>query len=253
MDRLTRHELKQDEFRETLDQLEEYLKAHLREILTVAILVIVVAGSAGGLKYYLAQQEASANMELASALRTFQAYVGNATPDTMGPGSETFLSARDKYEKAREQFNAIVLKYRMFPRPKAASIALYHVGICESLLGNSPAAIHRLQEASRVGDREIAALAQFALAGEFLKSGKKQEAIQIYQNLADSPSLAVPRASALLALADALKDSQPARARKLYDQVQREFGSDPSIAEAVRQQMAELPQSSSGQPEGARQ
>jgi tetratricopeptide (TPR) repeat protein len=242
MDRLTRRELKQDEFRETLDQLEEYLKAHLKEILTVAILAIVVVGSAGGLKYYLAQQEASANMELASALRTFQAYVGNVSPETMGSGLETFLSARDKYQKARDQFNAIVLKYRMFPRPKAASIALYHVGICESLLGNSPAAINALQEASRDRDREIAALAQFALAGEFLKTGKKQEAVQIYQNLAERRSLAVPRASALLALADALKDSQPARARQLYDQVQREFGADASIAEVVRQQMAELPQ-----------
>jgi tetratricopeptide (TPR) repeat protein len=242
MDRLTRHELKQDEFRETLDQLELYLKAHLKEILTVAILAIVVVGSAGGLKYYLGQQEASANMELASALRTFHAYVGNVSPETMGSGSEAFLSARDKYQRAREQFNAIALKYRMFPRPKAARIALYHIGICESLLGNSAAAIKTLQEASRDGDREIAALAQFALAGEFLKTGKKQEALQIYQNLADHPCLTVPRASALLALADALKDSQPKRARQLYDQVQREFGSDVSIAEAVRQQIAELPQ-----------
>ena len=56
MDRLTRHELKQDEFRETLDQLEQYLKAHLKEILTFAILVIVVVGLAGGLKYYLDQR-----------------------------------------------------------------------------------------------------------------------------------------------------------------------------------------------------
>jgi tetratricopeptide (TPR) repeat protein len=242
MDRLTRHELKQDEFREGLDQIEQYFTAHIKEIVTVAILVIVVVGSAGGLKYYLAQQEASANMELASALRTFQAYVGNATPDTLGAGSETFSNATDKYQKARDQFKAIVLKYRMFPRPEAASIALYHVGICESLLGNSSAAITTLQEASRDRDREIAALAQFALAGEFLKTGKKQEAIRIYQNLADRPSLAVPRASALLALADALKDSQPAKARQLYDQVQGEFGSDPSVAQAVRQQLAELPQ-----------
>jgi len=242
MDRLTRHELKQDEFRETVDQLEEYLKGHLKEILTVAILAIVVVGSAVGLKYYLGQQEASANMDLASALRTFQAYVGNATPETLGAGSEAFSNATDKYQKARDQFKAIVLKYRMFPRPKAATIALYHEGICESLLGNSPAAINILQEASRDGDREVATLAQFALAGEFFKTGKRQEAVKIYQNLADHPSLAVPRASALLAMADALKDSEPARARQLYDQIQKEFGSDASVAQAVRQQMTELPQ-----------
>jgi tetratricopeptide (TPR) repeat protein len=130
----------------------------------------------------------------------------------------------------------------MFPRPKAVGIARYHVGICESLLGNSAAAINTLQEASRDGDREIAALAQFALAGEFLKTGKKQEAVKMYQNLVDHPSLAVPRASALFALANALKDSQPAQARQLYDQIQREFGSDASIAEAIRQQTAQVPQ-----------
>jgi tetratricopeptide (TPR) repeat protein len=242
MDRLTRHELKQDDFRETLDQLEQYLKIHLKEILTAAILVIVVVGVAGGLKYYLGQQEASANIELASALKTFQAYVGPATPGSTSPGEENFLTAADKYKKALEQFNAIVLKYRMFPRPKAVSIARYHVGICESLVGNSAAAINTLQESSRDEDRGIATLAQFALADEFLKSGKTQEAVKIYQSLADHPSLAVPRARALLALADACKDSQPARARQLYEEIAREFGSDPSIGEAMRQEMTALPQ-----------
>ena len=181
-------------------------------------------------------------MELALALKTFQAYVGNASPETLGAGAETYSTSAEKYQKARDQFNAIVLKYRMFPRPKAVGIARYHVGICESLLGNSSAAINTLQEASRDSDREIAALAQFALAGEFLKAGKQQEAVKIYQNLADHPSLAVPKAGALLALADAFKDSDPARARKIYDQVQKEYGSDASVAEALRQQIAELPQ-----------
>src|SRR5271157_619305 len=106
MDRLTRHELKQDEFRDVLDQLEQYLKTHLKEILTAAILVIVVVGLAGGLKHYLDQQEVSANVELASALRTFQAYVGPPAPDTLGAGSESFPTAAEKYKKAQEQFNA---------------------------------------------------------------------------------------------------------------------------------------------------
>jgi len=246
MDRLTRHELKQDELREGLDQIEHYLQAHLKEILTVAILVIVVAGSAGGLKYYLGQQEASANIDLASALKTFQSYVGVAPPGSMPAESETYPTAAAKYKAAEEKFDAIVLKYRMIPRPKAVDIARYHVGICESLLGNSAAAINTFQEVSRSGDREIAALAEFALAGEFLNIGKKEEALKIYQSLADHPALSVPRASALLALADSLKDSQPARARQLYDQIEKEFGSDPSVGAALRQQMAELPPSSGG-------
>ena len=241
MDRLTRHELKQDEFRDVLAQLEQYLKTHLKEILTVAILVIVAVGLAGGLKYHLDQQEASANVELASALRTFQSYVGPPAPNTLGADSESFQTAAEKYKKALEQFNAIVQKYRMFPRPKAASIALYHMGICESLLGNSAAAINTLQEASRDRDREIATLAQFAQASELFKIGKTQEAVKVYQNLADHPSLAVPRATSLLALADACKDSQPGRARQLYGEIEKEYGSDSSIAQAMKEQIAELP------------
>ncbi len=179
---------------------------------------------------------------LASALRTFQAYVGADTSGSMSPEEETFSTATGKYKKALEQFNAIVRKYRMFPLPKAVSIALYHAGICESLLGNSGAAIHTLQEAGRDRDPEIATLAQFSLADVLLKSGKTQEAIKIYQDLSGHPSLAVPKASALLGLAAAYRDSQPARARQLYEQIQKEFGSDPSVADAMKQEMTALSQ-----------
>lgn len=242
MDRLTRHQLKQDEFREGLDQVEQYLKDHLKDIIIAVALAIVLAGGTMGVKYYLDRQEANANIELAAALRTFQSYVGPSAPGMMSADSETFLTAEEKYKKALDQFNAIVLKYRIFPRPKAAEIALYHAGVCESLLGNSQAAMATLEEAGGSRDRDIAALARFALASEFLKAGKTQEATKIYQDLADHPSLTIPRATALLALADANRDSNPARARQLYDQVQREFGSIPSVAETLKQRMAGIPQ-----------
>ena len=247
MDRLTRHELKQDEFKESLDQLEHYVAAHLKEIVTLAILAIVVVGSAVGMKYYLNQQEINANLDLASALKTFQAYVGTVAPGSMPAGTESYPTAADRYRAALQKFNAIVAKYRLFPRPTAVGIALYHAGLCESLLGNSASAINILQEASRDRDREIASLAQLALAEEFLKTGKTQEADRIYQNLADHPTLTVPRASALLALADSFKNSQPARARQLYGQIQKEFGSEPSVAQILREDMAESPQSRSAQ------
>jgi tetratricopeptide (TPR) repeat protein len=242
MDRLTRHELKQDDFRVGIDQLEQYLKTNLKQLVTVAVLVVGVAGLTIGLKYYISQQEASANAELASALTTFHAYVGQMSPNITDAETASFPTAATKYQKALGQFNGVVLKYRMYPRPKAAVIALYYVGICESLLGNSEAAIRSLQQASGEGDQGIAALARFALAGEFLKSGKTQEAAQIYQSLADHPSLTVPRASALLAMADTLRVTQPGQARQLYSRIEKEFGSDASIADTIKQQMAGLPQ-----------
>jgi len=247
MDRMTRHELKQDEFKESLDQLEQYVAAHLKEIVTVAILAVVVVGSAVGIRYYLGEQETNANLDLASALKTFQAYVGTFAPGSVPPGTESYPTAADRYRAALQKFNVIVAKYRVFPRPKAVAIALYHAGLCESLLGNSAAAVHTLEEASRDGDREMASLAQLALAEEYLKTGKTQEADKIYQNLADHPTLTVPRATALLALADSMKKTQPARAQQLYDQIRKEFGSEPTVAQILKEEMAETPQGGGGQ------
>jgi predicted negative regulator of RcsB-dependent stress response len=247
MDRVTRHELKQDEFKESLDQLEQFMAAHLKEIVTVAILAVIVVGSAVGMKYYLGEQETNANLDLAAALRTYQAYVGVVAPGSLPAGTESYPTTADRYKAALLKFSALVAKYRLYPRPKAVGIALYHAGLCEAFLGNTAAATNTLQEASREGDRNIASLAQLALADVFLKAGKTPEAEKIYQNLADHPTLTVPRASALLAMAESLKNAQPARARQLYDQIRKEYSSEPSVAEILKEEMADQPQSGGAQ------
>lgn len=243
MDRLTRHQLKQDEFRETFDRFEDYLKQHYQDILTVTLLVVVVVGAAVGLRYYVDRQEAEANADLGAALtKTLHAYVGAAAPSTLGPNAETYPTAQAKYKKALEEFNAIIQKYRMYPRPKAVAIARYHAGVCQALLGNDAAAIKTLQEASLERDREIAALARLALANELAKTGKLPEAAKIYQELADRPTLSVPKATALLAMADAYRASQPARARQIYKDLENEFGADAAVAQTLKQEMSSLPQ-----------
>jgi tetratricopeptide (TPR) repeat protein len=241
VDPRTRHQLKQDEFRDTIEHFEQFFKVKFKEIVTTTVIVIVVLGLAGGLKYYLDKQETEANVELAAALKTVRAYVG-APVQGMNPDTEAFPTAQAKYKKALEQFNAIVQRYHTFPRPKAVGIALYQAGICEALLGEQAVALRTLQEASRDSDREIASLAKFALAGELIKAGKLQEGVKVYQELADHSTLSVPRAAALLAMADAYRSTQPVQARKVYEQLQKEFGSDTTVAQAVKQQMAGLPQ-----------
>ena len=240
MDRLTRHQLKQDEFRDTLEQIEAYIKQHYQEILNYTIIVVAVVGLTGGLKYYTNRQEAQANADLGVALDTFRAYVGQASPGADAAGTPSFTSAQDKYKKALEQFQVILDKYKMPPRPKAVEIARYQAGVCQALLENHAAAIQTLQEASQDRDRELASLAKFALAGEFAKAGKTQNAVNLYRDLADHPTLSVPRASALLALANMYRSSQPAQARQIYEQLGKEFASNATISQSIKQQMAGL-------------
>lgn len=240
MDRRTRHQLKQDEFRDSLQRLEHYVTQHAREIITITVVVVVVLGLAGALKAYSDRQEAAANAELGEALTTFRAYVGQPTPGQTDPNAPTFASAQDKYKKALQQFDAILSKYTMPPRPKAVAIARYQAGVCQALLGDDVGAIQTLTQASHVHDAEIASLAKYALAGELVKSGKMAEGLKLYQELADHPTETVPKASALLAQADAYRASQPAQARQLYERVEKEFASDPTVAQAVKQQIATL-------------
>lgn len=240
MDRQTRHQLKQDDFKDTLAQFEDYFKEHYKEIVNVSIIVVVVVGLAAGMKYYTDRQETAANADLGAALATFRAYVGQPTPGQSTPGESTFTTSQEKYKKALQQFNAIVDKYKIPPRPKAVAIALYQAGVCEALLNNQKAAVATLTQASMDRDAEIASMAKFSLAGQLAKSGSTVEAAKLDQELADHPTISVPRASALLALADAYRESQPAKARQIYDQVEKEFASNSSIAQAVKQQMASL-------------
>ena len=240
MQRQHRHQLKQDEFKDSLVQLEEYFKQHYKEILNIAIIVIVVVGLAAGLKYYTQRQEGAANADLGEALATFRAYVGQPTPGQSEPGGATYATAQEKYKKALQQFDAILDKYRMLPRPKAVGIARYQAGVCQALLDDQAGAIRTLTEASQDHDAEVAAMAKFALAGELAKSGKTAEAAKFYQELADHPTMTVPKASALLALADAYRETQPAKAREIYERVEKEFASNASVAQAVKQDIASL-------------
>jgi tetratricopeptide (TPR) repeat protein len=240
VDRQTRHQLKHDEFKDTVVQFEEYFKQHYKEILNVAIIVVVVVGLAAGLKYYTDRQEAAANADLGEALTTFRAYVGQPTPGQQQPAGATYSTAQEKYKKALQQFDAILDQYKMPPRPKAVAMARYQAGVCQALLDDHAGAIRTLTEASMDRDSEVAALAKFALAGELAATGKTPEAAKLYQELADHPTMTVPKAGALMAMADAYRGSNPALARQIYERVGKEFADNPQLAQAVKQQMASL-------------
>lgn len=242
MAHISRHELKQDQLRTTYEEFEDFVKSHYKEIATMAGIVIVVVGLVAGLRQYQNRREAEANEALGTALKTFRAYVGVLPQGSFAPGLETYPTARDKYKKAREQFLDVIQKYSGVPEPKAVAVARYHVGLCQSLLGDPSAATKTLQEAAGDSDRNLASLAQFALAGEFLKAGKADEAVRIYQELAARPTETVPEATTKLALADAYRATQPAKAREIYQQLEKQYAANATVAQAVKDQMASLPQ-----------
>jgi predicted negative regulator of RcsB-dependent stress response len=237
VDRYTRHELKQDDFQEALEKLQEFGGKYYRQIIVVCAAVIVIGGLAFGLRTYSEQKEAAANAAFEAALTTFDAYVGNASMASLASTGPSFPTTQAKYQKALGEFLAVARKY---PRSKAGEYALIHAGICQSQLGEDSAAVKTLTEAEGNSDPEVASLAKLSLAQVLVRSGKTEEAAKIDQSLADHPTVNVPKATALMALAGLYRSKQPARARQIYLQLQNEFGSDPVLASAIKQDMQGL-------------
>ena len=244
MARPSRHELKEDKLRTTFEEYEHFAKTHHKEIALVVGMAVVIVALVMGLRYLINQREAAANAQLGEALETFHAYVGTTPPAVMGPQAQSFPTAHDKYTKALAQFSAMTGAggmQRLLPEQKAVRIARYHVGLCQAELGDQAGAIKTLTQAGADRDPEVGSLARFALAGELVVTGKTADGVKIYQDLVDHPTDTVPKATAQMALADALRATQPAQARQLYERMQKEYATEPELAESIKQQLASLP------------
>jgi tetratricopeptide (TPR) repeat protein len=243
--RLSRHELKEDRVQTAFEDYEAFAKQHYKEIISWVLIAVAITGAVFGLKYVIGQAESNANTKLAAALDTFHAYVGPPSPEMTSAGVTSYATEQEKYKKALTEFQAVndltgVEKF--LPRLRAMRLADYYAALCQAQLGNDAAAVKALEKARGDSDEALASLAKFALAGEYVKTGKTQDAVKIYQDLSDHPSATVPRSTALLALAGVYRGTQPAQARQIYERLEKDFADDPTVAADLKQRASSLPQ-----------
>ena len=219
----TRHQLKQDRFSKvTLEAAEKtahWSAEHQSKLIAAAIAVVVVAAIAFGGWYYVNSQDEKASAELSTAVRTFETPVRPAGVPAQ-PGFESFASPQERATTARKQFQAIVDKY---PRTHTADMARYFVGLASAQLRDNTAAERNLQEAAKSSNADLAALGKFALASVYRADNKDTQAVDLYKQLIDKPTLVVSKATAQLELAGFYESRQkPDEAKKIYDQVAKE-------------------------------
>ena len=219
----TRHQLKQDRFSkvtfEAAGNAAHWSVEHQSKLIAAVIAVIVLGAIAFGGWYYLNSQDEKASAELSTAVRTWETPVRPAGVPPQ-PGSDSFASAQERATAARKQFQAIVDKY---PRTHTADMARYFVGLASAQLGDNAAAERSLQEAARSSNADLAALGKFALANVYRAENKDAQAIDLYKQLMDKPTLVVSKATAQLELASFYESRQkPDEAKKIYEQVQKE-------------------------------
>jgi len=235
----TRHQLKQDRFRQsTLDAAENaahWTVEHQSKVIVAVIAVVVIAAIAFGGWYYVNTQDEKASAELSTAVRTYETPVRPAGIPAQ-PGYDSFGSAQERATAARKQFQAIVDQY---PRTRTAEMARYFVGLTSEQLGDNAAAERNLQETANSSNSDLAALGKFALASVDRAENKDAQAVDLYKQLIDKPTLTVSKPMAQLELADFYESQKkPDEAKKLYEQIEAENPSTDASSLARRRAAA---------------
>ena len=214
----TRHQLKQDQFTATAKETMSWAVEHQQKLTTGGIVVAVVAILVIGGWSYVRYQESSANAALGAAMTTYGApLLPPGTPPT--PGMLTFASSAERAKAAQPQFQKVAGQYGI---TRSGVIARYFVGLCAIDLGDYKDAESQLQQVAGSRHQDLAALAKFALANVYRQTSRDAQAITLYKDLIDHPTLTVPKASAQLELAALYAPKQPSDARRIYEDIRKE-------------------------------
>jgi tetratricopeptide (TPR) repeat protein len=235
-----RHQLKQDRFsRVTIDAAEatvHWSVEHRSKLIVAAIIAVVVAATAIGGWYYLNSQDDKASLDLSQAVRTLDLPIRPAGVPAQ-PDEPSFGSSQERDTAAQRQFQAVVDKY---PHAYAADVARYFLGTTSADLGDNAAAERDYKAVADVHNKDLAALAKFALASVYRNTNRNKDAIDLYNQLIAKPTNSVGKAEAQIALADTYQaNHQTADARKMYEQVRKENPAG-DISQLVTEKLQDL-------------
>lgn len=219
----TRHQLKQDRFSQaTIDAAETAVQwsAQHRSALIVGIVVVVAVVAAGlGSWLYFSNQNEKASLDLTEAMRTLDTPVRPAGMPAQ-PDFPSFASSQERTDAAKKQFQAII---DHFPHTHTADVARYFLGTTALEAGDNATAERDLKEVANAGNADLSSLARMALATLYTQTNRSKEALDLYRQLANKPTMTVSKMAADLKLA-ALYETmqQPSEARRIYEQIQKE-------------------------------
>ena len=216
---ILRKDLKKDEIREKIVSGVESVASHQQAMWSVIAVALVVALAIFGWNSYAQRQTAKASVALDDGMKIFQARI-RAAGEPADPLDITYLDEKNKYTDAEKKFVQVANEYG---RTKPGQMARYYAALSAVQLKQYADAETNLNQVVSGGDPNLAGLAKFQLGQVYIQEGKGAQAVELLKQLADKPTVFVPKAMAMLALADYYRQADPAQAAKLYNQVKQEF------------------------------
>ncbi|MGB8457729.1 MAG: tetratricopeptide repeat protein [Candidatus Acidiferrum sp.] len=227
---ISRKELKQDKIHDAIEHGAEAVFSHTTLLAAAILVVVIVAVSYAGWRFYTDRKTVQASAALDVAMKAYSARIGTA-PDPSDPGEALYPTDQARAEDASKKFSAVAEKY---PSTNPGRLARYYAALCYEDLDRQNQALEELKKISSGKDKELVAMAQYQIGVIYERTGKPAEAAKVFRNLADHSSVFVPRPLALLELAEVLRQSDPKEAAKVYEQLKKEFPNTAVSDEADR-------------------
>lgn len=231
--RLTRQEIKHDEFVSGVARVVRWTEDHRRAV-TAGVAVVagcLVLGIAGQAWWQMRQEKALA--AFAEVERRYHAPV-QGEQDAVFQRPTPGLSYSSREEKYRAVLEAADSTLERFSSGPAARHTLYYKGLALRELARYDEAVSILQDLLRHRLSPLPrALAQVALAQTYEAAERWAEGAAAYRSLFEMTGQALPREAALLGQARCLEREQKVEeARALYRQILDAYPGSPYVSEA---------------------
>jgi hypothetical protein len=227
---LTRKELKSDQVAVTVGQTVDYVQAHQRPITQIVVAAVALAVVIGGVVFYRSQQHDVRDARLAEAVRVAQAPVGAAgTPDALA-----FTSMDAKAAEESKVFSKLLADY---PGTDQGYIAQYYLAGIDISQAKMEDGRKKYQDVADHADKNTASLAKYAMAQIAFQENKSTEAEAILHDLMDHPTDVLSKDQAIVTLANGIKATNAAEARKLLEPLVKEGGEIAGTASRILNEM----------------
>ena len=218
MARLSRRELKTDEFADRLAVVTEFFSRRRKQVLLgggsalLAVLVVLVVF------LFVRSRQTAASEAFGKALVTFHAPVLASPPATVA--IQTFRTADEKFTEAVRQFTEVSEQFGSYSVGKWAR---YYTALSQRELGQYAVAEQGLLAVAGDSDPNLAAVAKMALAGLYQKTSRTADAEKLYRELESSPTVMVPKPTVQIALAEMYQRTNPSQATAIYQQIEKDY------------------------------
>ena len=235
MDTQTRHALKHNALVDTAQSGMDWLQENKSSVLLFsAVLVAVLVFGIGGIVLYQQRQD-QAQAAFGQAMEAYLTPIAQpSTPPQ--PGVKTFPSIAARAAEANTEFLKVADSYGW---TDAGRNAEYFAGLTYMDMGKNTQAEQALHQVAEHSDKNLAGLAQMALAGLDQQTGRTADAIQIYQQLIAHPVTMVPVGTAKLALAALYEKTNLQQAKQIYAEL-KDKDKDTAAGQIATQKLAQL-------------